>query len=390
MHLIHNSPETLMAFVWGNISIIILAFFARFIWRWMELSKSANTVRPATFDLETVAPYPSEKIKGFEKYRIRMGLKKMDRANWLTVDKDYVALHRIRKSLLETQKEKMVQCLPEAKEACQEALHEVSKFLCKRYPAMFETCTSGSGPKVINKEVGEEFCLSGCSGSISPLEIAARLAMDDLTIILKNKEGIHYMAATASCFQIGWSAQERIGETITRMHDPVPEWEKEVGYAVNNCVKYRACIIGESSVLTVQRRFMTRLTPETPMERASYFIQVSHPGQPLPEILFQPEGIIHTSIEPQPEHIIIRKERQSFTRLPTSGGILFAVRTSLTYLPDLPLDELQNMVKEINSWPEEMARYKGREHWGPVVFQHCKQRERETSLSMGTSNKFGT
>lgn len=40
-------------------------------------------------------------------------------------------------------------------------------------------------------------------------------------------------AATASCFQIGWAADERIGETIAKMHSPVPEWEREIGYAVN-------------------------------------------------------------------------------------------------------------------------------------------------------------
>lgn len=120
---------------------------------------------------------------------------------------------------------------------------------------------------------------------------------------------------------------------------------------------------------------MTRLTPETPMERASYFVQVSHAGQPLPEILFQPAGVVHASLEPQPEHTIIRKERQQFTRLPESGAILFAVKTTLTYLADLPLEELQNMVKEMNSWPEDTAQYKGREHWGHVVLEHCRQRE---------------
>lgn len=51
-------------------------------------------------------------------------------------------------------------------------------------------------------------------------------------------------AATASCFQIGWSADERVGETIAQMHAPVPDWEKEIGYAVNKYITPRSITIG--------------------------------------------------------------------------------------------------------------------------------------------------
>lgn len=186
-----NSLERLMACFFSSIGIVAAVFLANSILRWKRMGKS-RVSQPARFDLEKLAPYPNEKIKGFEKHRIRMSLKKMDRINWLTVDKNYKALHSIRKELLKTQRRKMVQCLPEAKDVCQEALHEVSKFLCKRYPAMFEM---DNAEKIIrNKEVGEQFQLSnGWNESMPPLEMAARLAMDDFTIILRNEEGMHYM-----------------------------------------------------------------------------------------------------------------------------------------------------------------------------------------------------
>ncbi|KAI1965400.1 hypothetical protein LOZ58_001247 [Ophidiomyces ophidiicola] len=337
--------------LWVNIGVLFVVLVVKLIWQRTKYLRVFNN-RQRTVGDPTVS---NMRIKGFEKYRIRMGLKKMDQENWLTIDKDDMALQAIRNGLFETEKEKKVQCLPEARNACQEALEEVCGFLCRRHPTMFEISSSGTESRIKNKVTGEEYCLEEWNSSITPLEIAARLGMDDLTIILKNEKGAHYMAATASCFQIGWSANERVGGTIAQMHDPVPQWEKEIGYAVN--------------------KFMTRLTLESPMERASYFIQVSYPEQSLSQILFQPEGIVHKDVEPRPEHIIVRKERQTFRRLSKSGGILFGVKTSLTYLPDLPLDELQNMVKEINSWPEDMARYKGRDHWGHIVLGHCKRRE---------------
>lgn len=124
------------------------------------------------------------------------------------------------------------------------------------------------------------------------------------------------------------------------------------------------------------------------MERASYFIQVTHPDESLPSILFQPDGIVHRNLNPQPEHIIVRRERQLFTRLPRSGGIIFAVKTSLTPLPDLPHDDLANLVTEMQSWPEDIARYKGREHWGDTVVKFCRVQQDEIEKKNEAAAKY--
>lgn len=113
------------------------------------------------------------------------------------------------------------------------------------------------------------------------------------------------------------------------------------------------------------------------MERSSYFIQVISPDDSWPSIYFQPDGLAQDHVEPTPERIIARRERQSFVRLPESGGILFTVRTSLTFLPELDLDELESVVEDIQSWPEDMANYKGRNFWGDAIVNYHKLRQRE-------------
>ena len=113
------------------------------------------------------------------------------------------------------------------------------------------------------------------------------------------------------------------------------------------------------------------------MERPSYFIQVTHSDEPMPSVLFQPHGVVHENLHPRPEHIIVRKERQGFNRLPKTGTILFTVKTSLTPLPELPLDELENLVTELQGWPEDTARYKGRDHWGDAVVDLCRERKNQ-------------
>jgi hypothetical protein len=110
------------------------------------------------------------------------------------------------------------------------------------------------------------------------------------------------------------------------------------------------------------------------MERSNYFVEVTTPGESLCSTLFRPISLSSKGFEPQPEHIIIRRERQTFRRLRKSGGILFTVKTTLTALDELPLDELQNLAKEIESWPEGIGRYKGRDGWGQMVLEFCRLR----------------
>lgn len=111
------------------------------------------------------------------------------------------------------------------------------------------------------------------------------------------------------------------------------------------------------------------------MERSSYFVQVIQPDEPWESIFFQPEGLLQDHTVPTPERVLIRRERQTFNRLPKTNGILFTVKTTVSFLEDLPLGELQLLAKDIESWPEDMAAYKGRSHWGETISNFCRAKE---------------
>ena len=78
---------------------------------------------------------------------------------------------------------------------------------------------------------------------------------------------------------------------------------------------------------------------------------------------------------PGPDCILIRRERQTFTRLPRADAVLFAVRTSWQCLAQLDLTELRALSVEMESWPDEVAMYKGRDCWGPCVMKYLEQVE---------------
>lgn len=120
---------------------------------------------------------------------------------------------------------------------------------------------------------------------------------------------------------------------------------------------------------------MCRLTPDAPMERCNYFLETKRPGEGMQTTLFRPTGL--TEVEESnasAEDLLVRRERQTFRRLPRSGALVFGVRTTLTPLVELSFQELHNLVTEVRSWPQDMALYKGRHIWGNTVMMYYAEK----------------
>ncbi|RJE24413.1 hypothetical protein PHISCL_03267 [Aspergillus sclerotialis] len=331
---------------------VLAVFLIGQLVRRVIISRSGRNVTPE--NVKCIAPYPVQPIKGRERYRVMMDMRKLDMENWLTIDKYYMDEHRVRSKLLEKEKSKVLQCLPESYEGCMEMLEEVVEFLCRQFPNVFECRKHGNETTVYNRMTGETFVFGTDNDQIGPLEIAVRLTMEDLSVLMKNSDGEYYLAASASLFPVGWTVEERIGWTISKLHDPVPLWHQQVASSVS--------------------KFLGRLTPASPMERSNYFIEVRRPNEELLETLYRPNGLVEEGMDLSPRDIIIRRERQTFRRLPRSDTIAFGVKTFLTTLDELPLEELKNLEKEIKSWPDFVGEYKGKAVWGAKALEFCKER----------------
>jgi hypothetical protein len=122
-----------------------------------------------------------------------MGLKKIDVAkDWLVIDPTYVQFWEARKILLAEKKEEVVRVMsePDAVEACEELLKEVVEFLTSRYPEQFVVEERGGWGNVkkvvVNKIVNEEFPIQK-PWTHHPLEVCARLAMEDFNVLQKSE-----------------------------------------------------------------------------------------------------------------------------------------------------------------------------------------------------------
>ncbi|KAI9783095.1 MAG: hypothetical protein M1839_004264 [Geoglossum umbratile] len=133
------------------------------------------------------------------KYSMTMGLRRLDEKNWLTIDEEYLPEHRLRAELLSKSRNKVLQCLPGSEVACVEVLEFVVSFLIKRWPEVFELFgeTDGDGVDggryfVRNNKTGEEFRIVA-PYEVEPLEIAARLAIEDFNLLVKGEESGEYL-----------------------------------------------------------------------------------------------------------------------------------------------------------------------------------------------------
>lgn len=182
--------------------------------------------------LQDVKPYQFPPLKERTSTKMAMGLKRLDIDNWLTLDSNYLPEHSIRCNLLKTKKANVIQCLPGSEDACYEVLEIVSSFMSTRFPQHFTLTHLSHQPAIHNHLTNESFLIGrSCP---NPLETAAKLAMEDFNILMKNPAtGEYHLQASATLFPAGWKIQERIGYSMARLHGPVPQWKEKVGDHVN-------------------------------------------------------------------------------------------------------------------------------------------------------------
>jgi hypothetical protein len=152
-----------------------------------------------------------------------MDIRKLDVQNWLTLDKNYMEEHSVRDDLLREKRDKVLQCLPESAHACQEALEEVSEFLCERYPNMFQKLVQGDRTSIQNRMTGERFEIGGSDSGgegIDALEAAVRLTMEDLSILMMNEDGEYYLYGSYFSFFLLFSGIFLLSVSLTLFTAP--------------------------------------------------------------------------------------------------------------------------------------------------------------------------
>lgn len=136
-----------------------------------------------------------------------------------------------------------------------------------------------------------------------PLLAAARLVQDDLVLMQRDNTGWRLTAAVL-CFPSGWSLSEKFGLPMAAIHAEVPGFPGRMNEVVE--------------------RIFDLLKPGLPVWRLNWSIygddRLNHPDPGTAGLEAAPD------VDEMVRAATIRIERQTLTRLPESGAILFTIR----------------------------------------------------------------
>ncbi|KAI4129948.1 MAG: hypothetical protein LQ347_003564 [Umbilicaria vellea] len=174
-------PFSSYALTWGLL-LVVLAWAMHVLRARTKVSESARRSKHDN-------SHRKSKNQGREtrKYNMAMGIKKLDPKDWLRIDENFSLEHRIRSELLTNRKDKVLQCVSGSEDSCIETLEIVVEYLTEKFPGTFQRTKSLTGcDQVLVVETGEILNMNPPYKSLPALELAARLAMEDLNILSRD------------------------------------------------------------------------------------------------------------------------------------------------------------------------------------------------------------
>lgn len=165
---------------------------------------------------------------------------------------------------------------------------------------------------------------------------AAMMIPEDLVIMRKSDDGWRLVAGSV-CFPSSWSLQEKIGKPLHDVHAPVPDFNK-----------------GSRNAGMIERIF-DNLQVGQPVERFNWSI-------------YNDDALYHDDRSSehmnQETNCYLRVERQTLTKLMTSGDILFTIRIYVDPFEALEQREdkasiAKGFIKLLNMMNAEELAYKG-------------------------------
>lgn len=282
----------------------------------------------------------------------------MEWDEWIELDNHYLRFHEDKRRRIEARASRCCRTDDDPKifDGAVELLEELSAYLSERYPSMFRRTAVGVDNMVTNESFDvKRLTMNGQKED--PMQLCARLVQDDLAIMFEREDGQYYLLAGAILLAGFWRLEDKWGMPLSEIHTSgdVPGFKQKLEKGMMN--------------------FFRRVTPEKPVLRNNYFIQVDD-SLPWSRSIGDEdsEGIGWYSAEKNKaiEHHFFRSERQSLRRLPRSGGVVFTIRTYFHPITEICKEPYVpgRLASAVRSWGDDVAVYKGRERYGEVLLEY--------------------
>lgn len=339
-------------------------------------SSSLNTIRkpgvwvPSPFVTPKAEPYPNWSIKNTKslpyrsfkrKHHVTMGLRPLPSwSDWIELDNDYPKFHAEKSHRISERGSRCCKTAPEAYDGAFELLQELVNYLPARYPTLYRKTAVG----MENLWSGESFNTIERPLKEDPMQMSARMVQDDLAILFEKPDGEYYLLAASILLAGFWRLEDKFGLRLSDIHTSgdVPQFREKLEKGMMN--------------------FFRRIQPEKPVVRNNYFLQVddhlawsqsigSEDGDEAAWSNAQKNRAI--------EHHHLRSERQSFRRLPRSGGVVFTIRTYFHPITEIAEEDYVpgRLASAVRSWGDDVARYLGRDRYQNILLEYLDRKHQE-------------
>jgi dimethylamine monooxygenase subunit A len=256
-------------------------------------------------------------------FRLRVGLRPFEPADWFVFGDDRAEAMAEKASLLSNQFDDVFRAEPGTEQKSQEILDEVVANLQLHHPDVWRL-------------VKHELSVAGRH----PLDTAARLVQDDLVLMDESSGTLRFVAGSV-CAPNRWKLAVKFGGDMLHIHRPVPHYD---------------------TIAEPVERAMQRLTPERSLWRLNWNI-MDNPAR------YQPAGPkIGPSVrtpEAAATKLWLRIERQTLRRFAKTDALVFGIRTMRCRIDELAgrsaeAAQLLGAVDQLPTWMIEhrdMSRY---------------------------------
>lgn len=234
---------------------------------------------------------------------------------------------------------------PQATEPMQwETIALLLPCMIQLYPQHFTLHIDGDRWTWHNQLLGEETTFAFGESSSLPLpalDWLGRQVQEDL--LLLDGSGTEGMPLVAGhlCFPNAWCLDDKIGKSFLGIHHPVPLF---------------AHYLGRSTSLLLERLKVGR-----PVWRINWSIKGTNRLNHMPRYSYEEEEAARNfTVENIGERCYLRLERQTLSRLPLTGGILFTIRTYQAPIATIVHDaeHVRRIAGVVRTLPEELLQYK--------------------------------
>ena len=257
----------------------------------------------------------------------KIGLSPISESKWLEIDDKFIDEIHLKKELLETNRNEVLQIV----EGCEGEQNEVLESILNNLQEFHSENFKISKDSVYIESTNDLYKLNQFK---NPIELASLLVQEDLVLMSPKKDKFYLEAASLSA-PSHWSLTEKFSKSLMDLHEGVPGYKEDIGERVNEIFK--------------------KLPADRILERYNWSIyddpKLFQPVHSKPFVEFR---------ETNPSKLFLRVERQTIRKLPIHETVLFTIRVYVDPIESILNDKhaLTSLKMAVENLSEPMKKYK--------------------------------